>query len=143
MNTSVLSFVVQSTGPDLHLTVRLDDSVIYDRSPGDGPEKISHSFDDSVETEHLLCFEMSGKLPEHTTVSESGEILHDRVIKITDTAFDDIRLGHIFVEIARYHHDRNGTSGPMVEGFYGDMGCNGRVEMKFSTPIYLWLLESM
>jgi len=143
MTTSDLTFVVQATGPDLHLTVKLDEMIIYDRSPGESPEKISYSFDDSVETEHLLCFEMSGKLPEHTTVTETGEILQDRVIKITDVAFDDIVLGQVFIDSSKYCHDRNGTSDSIEDKFYGVMGCNGRVEMRFSTPIYLWLLESM
>ena len=143
MSTSVLSFVVQATGPDLHLTVKLDETIIYDRSPGESPEKISYSFDDSVDTEHLLCFEMSGKLPEHTTITESGEIIQDRVIKITDIAFDGINLEQIFIESSKYCHDRNGTSDSVVEKFYRVMGCNGHVEMRFSTPIYLWLLESM
>ena len=143
MSTVILTFVVQSTGPDLHLTVKLDDTIIYNKSPGDSPEKISYSFDDSVETEHVLCFEMSGKLPEHTTVTESGEIIQDRVIKISEVAFDDIVLGQVFVESAQYHHDFNGTGDAISEKFYGVMGCNGHVEMRFSTPIYLWLLESM
>ena len=143
MNTSILTFTVQSTGPDLHLTVKLDDHIIYDRSPGDSPEHISYSFDDSVETEHLLSFEMSGKLPEHTTISESGEITQDRLIKISDVAFDDIVLGQVFIESAKYRHDYNGTGNFVEEKFYGEMGCNGRVEMRFTTPIYLWLLENM
>ena len=143
MNTSVLTFMVQSTGPDLHLTVKLDDHIIYDRSPSDSPENISYSFDDSVETEHLLCFEMSGKLPEHTTISESGEITQDRLIKISDVAFDDIILGQVFIEATKYRHDYNGTGNFVEEKFYGAIGCNGRVEMRFSTPIYLWLLENM
>jgi len=143
MSTSDLTFVVQATGPDLHLTVKLDETIIYDRSPGESPEKISYSFDDSIETEHLLCFEMSGKLPGHTTITESGEIIQDRVIKITDIAFDGINLEQIFIESSKYCHDRNGTSDLLEEKFYGTMGCNGRVEMRFSTPIYLWILENM
>ena len=27
--------------------------------------------------------------------------------------------------------------------FFGNMGCNGYVSLKFATPIYLWLLEHM
>lgn len=143
MLNSQLIFVVQSTGPDLHLTVTLDDSVIYDKSPTEVPEKIIHQFDDSIDGDHVLRFEMSEKLSEHTTISDNGEILQDRVIKITDVAFDDIVLGHVFTEISQYCHDHNGTSDPVTEKFYGTMGCNGRVEVKFSTPIYIWLLESM
>jgi hypothetical protein len=143
MNKSELTFAVQSTGPNLRLIVKLDDNIIYDKSPGEILEKISYQFDDDTDRNHLLCFEMSGKLSEHTIVTESGEILDDITIKITDVAFDDIKLGQIFVESAEYYHDRNGTDDPTIDKFYGVMGCNGRVEMRFSTPIYLWLLENI
>jgi hypothetical protein len=46
-------------------------------------------------------------------------------------------------EVAAYHHDTNGSTAPVTDSFYGTMGCNGRVEMRFTTPIYLWLLENM
>jgi hypothetical protein len=46
-------------------------------------------------------------------------------------------------EVAAYHHDTNGSTGAVTDSFYGTMGCNGRVEMRFRTPIYLWLLENM
>jgi len=143
VSNSELSFVVQSTGPDLHLTVKLDDKIIYDGFPGKIPEKVTWVFDDSGESTHLLCFKMSGKMPEHTTISASGEILQDRVIKIEDIAFDDIILGHMVTELAKYHHDFNGTSENTVQKFYGAMGCNGTVQLEFATPIYLWLLENM
>ena len=143
MNTCELTFVVQSTGPGLHLTVKIDDTIVYDGFPGENPEKISYSFDDSVESDHSLSFEMSGKLPEHTTVSEAGTILRDRVIKISEISFDGIVLGPIFTDQNQYHHDFNGTQPATVGKFYGDMGCNGTVVLKFRTPIYLWLLENM
>ena len=143
MSKSKLSFFVQSTGPDLYLTVRLDDKIIYNKSPEEDLEKITWSFNDTDESEHLLCFEMSGKCAEHTKISESGEILQDRLIKITDVAFDDIILGQMFNELAEYHHDFNGYGDPTVGKFYGEMGCNGRVELKFTTPIYIWILENM
>jgi hypothetical protein len=104
---------------------------------------LSHSVDDDDEVEHVLCFEMSGKLPAHTRVSEAGEILGDRVITVSDVAFDGIALGHFFNEVTEYHHDFNGSADAVVDKFFGTMGCNGRVELRFTTPIYLWLLESM
>ena len=86
---------------------------------------------------------MRGKMPGHTQMSDSGEILNDRVIKISDVRFDDIELGYMFMEQSRYYHNNNDSTEPVVEQFYGTIGCNGRVEMRFSTPIYLWLLENM
>jgi hypothetical protein len=107
------------------------------------PAAVEYEFDDFEERDHLVSFEMQGKLPEHTKVTEAGQIFEDRCVTITDIAFDDIQLGHMVTEVATYHHDTNGTTGQIIERFHGVMGCNGRVEMRFSTPIYLWLLENM
>ena len=138
-----LSFCAAASGPDLRLIVRLDDSVIYEACPVAESAAVAYEFDDAEERDHVLSFEMQGKLPEHTKVTEAGEILEDRSITITNIAFDDIQLGHMVTEVAQYYHDTNGTTGSVIDPFYGTMGCNGRVEMRFSTPIYLWLLENM
>mgnify|MGYP003352455181 CR=1 FL=1 len=42
-----------------------------------------------------------------------------------------------------YRHDYNGTGQPTEDNFFGVLGCNGTVELRFTTPIYLWLLEHM
>ena len=117
--------------------------MIYDGYPRSSPSIIEHEFDDSQEQAHLLIFEMQGKLIEHTQVNATGEIVEDRCVTVTDIAFDGIALGHMLTQVAHYHHDTNGTTVPLIQTFYGTMGCNGRVEMPFSTPIYLWLLENM
>jgi hypothetical protein len=44
---------------------------------------------------------------------------------------------------ATYTHNFNGAGAETQEKFYGEIGCNGIVSLKFSTPIYLWLLEHM
>jgi len=143
LNTSALSFRIKATGADLKLTVRVDDCVIYQEIVPVESQEIRHEFDDDTESEHVLSFELSGKLPEHTMLDAQGNIISDAVIAISDVAFDDVALGHMFTEVTRYHHDHNGTTEPLIDPFYGIMGCNGRVEMRFSTPIYLWLLENM
>jgi hypothetical protein len=143
MSTAKLSFCAAASGPDLRLIVRLDDTVIYDAHPATEPTAVEHVFDDDQERDHVLIFEMQGKLPEHTKVTETGEILEDRCVIITDIAFDDIQLEHMITEIARYHHDTNGTTDLVIDSFHTVMGCNGQVEMRFTTPIYLWLLENM
>lgn len=138
-----LSFSFQSTGSDLYLDISLDGTVIYQGYPCTEPQTILHDFVDSDQGDHLLCFEMQGKRAEHTVVSATGEILQDQVIKIGDLALDGINLGHLFYEHTRYYHDTNSTTEPVVDQFFGVMGCNGRVEMRFTSPIYLWLLENM
>jgi len=140
---ATLSFCVAASGPNLRLIVRLDDSVIYEACPVAEPSAVAYEFNDDKEDNHVLSFEMLDKLPDHTTINEDGEILQDRCVTITDIAFDGIQLGHIVTEVAQYYHDTNSTKEPVIDRFYGVMGCNGRVEIPFSTPIYLWLLENM
>ena len=141
---SKVSLKARSTGPDLTLTVCLDGYTIYQDQPGDDPVEISHEFwDNDNTTTHTLTLQLSGKEANHTRLDANGEIIEDRVIHITDVAFDNILLGHLFVEKAQYHHDFNGYGEPIVDKFFGAMGCNGTVELEFSSPIYLWLLENM
>ena len=138
-----LSFSAAASGPDLRLIVKLDDITVYDAYPVAEPVNIEHELDDTQEKDHVLSFEMQGKRPDHTKLNEAGEIVQDRCVTITDIAVNDILLGHLVTQMARYHHDTNGGTAPLIDGFYGTMGCNGRVEMRFSTPIYLWLLENI
>jgi len=142
-STARLSFDVSATGSDLRMQVTLDGQIIWDGYPKAEIQTVDHDFDDNIEQEHVLEFHMRGKQPEHTSIDPAGHIIQDRCINISNVAFDEIQLGHMFTEVAQYFHDHNGTTDPVTESFYGVMGCNGRVEMRFSTPIYLWLLENM
>jgi hypothetical protein len=144
MEKSRISFRTRATGADLTLVVRFDGQEIY-RCPhlSSDFQDIAHEFDDSQEREHTMEIEMLGKTQDHTQVNESGDIISDRVVEIEDVALDDITLGHLLTEVAEYHHDGNGTRDSMQERFYGTIGCNGVVRLRFTSPIYLWLLENM
>lgn len=93
--------------------------------------------------EHELKFILKNKTTEHTTINEAGNIVADARLTVTDLAFDEIQLGHMVTELATYTHDFNGTQSLTTDKFYGVIGCNGTVSLKFTTPIYLWLLEHM
>jgi hypothetical protein len=86
---------------------------------------------------------MKNKTIDLTKIDEEGKILKDACLTISDVAFEDIELGHMFTEQTSYTHDFNGTQAEISDKFYGSMGCNGTVSLKFTTPIYLWLLENM
>jgi len=95
------------------------------------------------ESEHEFKFVMKNKTQEHTMVDADGNITADAVLSVANVTFDDIKLGHLFVEQSVYHHDFNGSRAAIEDKFFGDMGCNGHVSLRFTTPIYLWLLENM
>ena len=142
MNSIPLTFDVETTDPDakLGLRVKINNTVVYDNPHVTELCHVSQEIDDD-EGNHMLEFELFGKLPEHTKIDESGEILQDAMLKISNIQFDNISVEQIISP--EYHHDFNGTQSPLVDEFFGSMGCNGTVRLQFSTPIYLWLLENM
>ena len=106
-------------------------------------QSVAVELDDQDDAKHELRLVLKNKTTAHTCIDEHGNILTDARLVITDMAFDEIRLGHMFVEQAVYTHDFNGTGKATVDTFYGELGCNGTVSLKFATPMYLWLLEHM
>lgn len=91
-----------------------------------------------------LRFVMNNKNHEHTKIDAEGNIVGDCRIAISNIKFDNIGLGHLVVEQAVYLHGKNIQDSQFEKNkFYGEMGCNGTVELKFTTPVYLWLLEHM
>jgi hypothetical protein len=95
------------------------------------------------DSNHELRFVMKNKTSDHTKVDPNGNITADARLIVTDLSFDYILLGHVVTEQAVYTHDVNGTSTMSQHKFYNELGCNGTVSLKFSTPVYLWLLEHM
>ena len=106
-------------------------------------QTVTVELDDQDDTEHELRLVLKNKTTAHTQVDEQGNIITDARLLITDVAFDEIQLRNILAEQAVYTHDFNGTGKETEDKFYGELGCNGTVSLKFATPMYLWLLEHM
>jgi hypothetical protein len=94
-------------------------------------------------SEHELRVILKNKLPEHTKITAEGKIEKDAVITVSRFEFDEIDVNQVVQEQSVYRHDFNGSAAPVQTRFYGSMGCNGTLSLKFSTPIYIWLLENM
>ena len=106
-------------------------------------QPVTVELNDQDNAEHELRLVLKNKTAEHTQVDDHGNIITDARLLITDLAFDEIKLGHMLVEQAVYTHNFNGTDATIQDKFYGELGCNGTVSLKFNTPMYLWLLEHM
>ncbi len=143
MQTAKLGFKISANDAVLDFQLLLDGQVHWQGRPGLDVQEISVEFDDADDESHVLEFVLSGKTSDHTQITEQGEIESDVTVQIRDIAFDDIAIDQIFSELAEYHHDFNGTQAALVDRFFGTMGCNGTVRLEFTTPIYLWLLETM
>jgi hypothetical protein len=130
----------------LSLEILLDDERIYYNPHVSETVEFSHEINDTeLKKDRELKFVMSGKKPEHTQIldSESGTIIKDVLLSVTEITMDDIDIGLIVDAKSVYSHNFNGTGRDTQESFFGEMGCNGTVSFAFSTPIYLWLLENM
>lgn len=126
----------------LGMEIWLDNEKIFDQEHVKETQQITGEFVDD-NADHSIKFVLKNKTDQHTQIDESGVIISDACLTVDNPAFDDIELGHMFVEQTVYEHNFNGTQTTTQQGFYGVMGCNGTVTMEFSTPIYLWLLENM
>lgn len=145
MNNSVqISCDIDTTNPlaQLGLEIRLDSTVIFNCDYVVEATKFTHDLNDS-DAEHLLEFVLKGKADNHTLVDENGNIVSDSRLIISNLSFDGIALNHIFSDQAVYTHNFNDTKETTINKFYGEMGCNGTVSLRFTSPIYLWLLEVM
>ena len=156
MDTVKLEFDVGTTNAECKLGVKvtLDNNIIYDNPHVTEINHISYDISDQ-DAEHELAIELYGKLPEHTKIDSAGNIVKDALITVENFSIDDIDISSMLTtyptqlysdvptHIVQYCHDFNGTQPAIVDQFHGSLGCNGTVTLKFTTPIYLWLLENM
>ena len=126
---------------NIGLEVWLDDQQLFDTNHVND-QQLEWSISED-EADHELRFVMKNKTTDHTQLDEHGKIIQDSRITIQNLCFDEIALGQLFTDHAEYVHDFNGTKDIVTDKFYGEMGCNGTVLLKFTTPMYIWLLENM
>jgi len=140
----LIGFNISTTDSTAELGIRvyLNGAKIYENSHVKESYNFSHEISDT-EGEHELGIEMFGKLQSHTIIDEDGQILKDAMLTVENVEFDGIDISDIMRLVGDYHHDFNGTRAATVAKFYGNLGCNGVVKLKFKTPVYLWLLENM
>jgi hypothetical protein len=143
-NTVSISCTLNTTDTEATLGFEawIDDQKFFDSNHVQAQQPVVVKIADD-DGEHELRFVLKNKTFSHTQIDAAGNIVSDARLIVTDLAFDEIQLGHMFTQQAVYTHDVNGTEKLTQHKFYGEMGCNGTVSLKFTTPIYLWLLEHM
>ena len=144
MDKSFITFNLRSTSAtkSIGVEIRFDDHLVYDNVSLINKELIKIEIPND-EAEHSLKVILKNKTVDHTVLDPLGAIVQDVNLVVDDIKFDNIVAGHNILQLATYTHDYNGTDTLTQHKFYSEMGCNGTVELKFTTPIYLWLLEHM
>ena len=143
--TAPITFDLDSSdyNAQLGFDVLLNDNVVFTTEHVTELTTVTIEVNDDVDAEHELKFVLKNKTQDHTKVDEQGNILSDAMLSISNIEFYQVTLGHMFITQSVYHHDMNGSQDLTEFQFYGSMGCNGYVSLKFATPIYVWLLENM
>ena len=143
-NTVTISCTVNTTNPEAKLGFEcwVDNQKLFDADHVQAQQSVIIEIPED-DGEHELRLVLKNKTANDTQIDKDGNIISDARLIITDLEFEEIALGHIFTEQAVYTHNFNGTKESIQDKFYHEMGCNGTVSLKFSTPIYLWLLEHM
>lgn len=143
-NTYTISCIIAPTNPKAKLGFEIwnDDEKILDVEHVAESIEFHHEFAED-EAQHTLKFVMKNKTQFDTRIDHQGEILKDACLDISKISFDGIELTYPVLQQIVYEHDYNGFGDPVSDKFYGTMGCNGQASLKYSTPIYLWLLENI
>lgn len=129
----------------IEITAQLDNDVAQTIKVGTDPHRFCFAINDEQEDEHELKIALSGKTYEHTKIDAAGNIVEDVMVYVSGDhcEIDGINIAKIFWDVAKYTHNQNGTTDTKNHKFFGPMGCNGTVSLKFTTPVYLWLLEHL
>jgi len=143
MESFEIKFRVSNTDPTipLQLQVCIDDQTLDTFTVAKSKECVYNVT--LADGDHELQLIMSGKIKDHTKLDPQGKIVTDAMLKFANVELDEINIDTIVQKLAVYTHDFNGTGGPVHDQFYHAMGCNGTASLKFTTPVYLWLLENM
>jgi hypothetical protein len=144
MDTIRFNCVISSTNitVPVGMEIWLDNHKLFDQDHVDHACPVEYEMPDD-DGDHELRFVLKNKHSDHTQVDTDGNIISDATVTVSDIQFDGIDCQYLTTTLAQYQHDFNGTGNPTIDKFYGEMGCNGTVSLKFTTPIYLWLLENM
>jgi len=145
MTTTKITGTIGTTDGSAELGAEIwsDQTLVLDVPHITADVQFSYEIDDNDNCKHSLKIVLKNKLPVHTQIDSQGNILQDARLTVQNIAFDEIELGQVFIDKAVYTHNFNGTQDEVQDRFYGEMGCNGTVQLDFTTPIYLWLLENM
>ena len=137
-----LDIVNSSKFHNLGIELWMDREKFFDNLVSPGTHHVIYEFAED-EADHKFKIVLKNKTDDHTIVDDQGNIIQDALIKIDNICLDEIMIDQLIYEKAEYIHDGNGSKTIAIHKFYGNLGCNGHVQLKFSTPVYIWLLENM
>jgi hypothetical protein len=115
--------------------VYIDNNLIFDGEITE-PKELKWN-GDLTESKHKILIELYGK-DKYQTILENDKIVKDQILNIDSITFDEIDIGYLKHTSSTYYPNNLETINNCV-----NLGWNGRWELEFTTPIYIWLLENI
>ena len=145
MITETLKFRVEPSDASLplQLSVWLNDRCCLPTTTITEPLDFSTDIVDDNDQQYTLKIVMTGKTDAFTKIDDQGNIVTVSLLKFENFEIMGIAIDQVVRENAIYQHNHNGHSDNIEDKFFLSMGCNGTVELAFSTPVYVWLLENL
>lgn len=94
------------------------------------------------EGKHKLTIELLDK-DKYQTIIEDNKIVKDQLLNIDAILFDEIDIGNLRYTLSNYYPNKEYKDTPLLVKSCINLGWNGRWELEFTTPIYIWLLENI
>jgi hypothetical protein len=108
--------------------------------PSDHIFYIEFQFDCAEESENFLKIRLENKEDSDTIEnSEKTEILKDMLLNVHSIEIDDIAIDQLMWSESQFYPDN--PDRPIIDQCV-NLGWNGSYILKFTSPFYLWLLES-
>lgn len=103
-------------------------------------------FDHDCAEENTLCIRFNNKMQKDVVLDDEGNIIKDKLLHIKKIEIDDIDI----TNLCHFHSVYTPTDPWFKENFdvdslrnHMDLGWKGTWEVRFNTPFYIWLLETM
>jgi len=133
----VLSGNYKTTAP--HAEVSIGNQIVFDAQVTD-TSFISYTGEFENEGDHQLLIKLKNKQPEHTVVDDKGNIVKDSLLEIKQVIMEDIEVHNSFsLDKEKFYYEHSGQR----DTLYNTLGVNGQAVINFTTPFYVWLLETI
>lgn len=120
--------------------VYIDETLIFDDAI---TESTKVKFNGELtEDKHKLIIELYDK-DKYQTVVENSQIAKDQLLNIDAISFDEIDIKYLKHSLSKYFPKDPSDQIPSEVLQCVNLGYNGRWELEFTCPIYIWLLENM
>ena len=118
----------------------------------DNPTKIEFEAECEEDKIHTLTIIRDNKTKGQSVVNENGDLMKDQLLHIKSIEIDEIQLGNLlytgtytptYPEPWATQQKEAGKELPLTWTNVDRMGHNGKWEISFNSPFYMWLLENL